>query len=206
MKIFYPSTEEKVSALLQKRINELENGKADITKLFLEIQKGGLSVNPKFQLFEGKTGLQQVLKDMLLYRELETKAYWPIKSMIEILGEDFFRSHNKERIQRKLHTRAIWPENQIVDIKKNPYLGTGEKFAREIRIAPREIDFSMGYWIYDNKVAFISSKKECFGFIIESKELTEMLSSQFEMIWSASKTIECPKKETAAFLEEMNGK
>ena len=189
VKTFVASSEKKITAVLDKQIHDLEKGKQDISKLFLEIQKGENVTNPKFQLFDGKNGLEQILKDMLLYRDIETKAYWPIRAMIGTLGENFFRSHNKERIARNIYTRAIWPQNQIVDISKHPYLGFGEKFLREIRVAPKEIDFSMGYWIYGNKVACISSKKESFGFIIESKEFVEMLSSQFEMIWKISKKI-----------------
>src|SRR5262249_22093479 len=133
-------------------------------------------LSPKFQLYEGAEGLQFVLKDMLLYRNIATCAFWPIKAMVDILSPEFFHYHNKQRIRNNIYTRAIWPEHQTVEIKDHPYLGTGEEFRREIRIAPEEIDSSMGYWTYGNKVTFISSRKESFGFIIESRELVEMLS------------------------------
>ena len=203
IKTFTASPKEKVSSLFDEKIKELEKGKVSIEKIYNEVTKTGATVSPKFQLFEGKEGMKLVLKDMLLYKEIETKSYWPIKAMIEILSEDFFQKLNKERIQRKLTTRAIWPQNQIVDIKKHPYLGTGEKFLREIRVAPKDIDFSMGYWIYDNKVAFISSKKEAFAFIIESKEIVEMLSSQFETIWKLSKSIKPEHGHTEVFLKNI---
>ncbi len=203
LKTFQASSKEKIQAVLDEQIGELQKGKSDIEKVFEQIGKGTLATSPKFQFFDGKDGVQHVLKDMLLYRDMETKAYWPIKAMIEILGEDFFKHLNKERIQRNIYTKAIWPENQSVDIKKHPYLGVGEDFLREIRTAPKEIDFSMGYWIYENKVAFISSKKESFGFIFESKELVEMLSSQFDLIWENSKTISVPEEHTKEFLNEI---
>jgi hypothetical protein len=123
--------------------------------------------------------------------------------MLDILSEDFFKNLNKERIRLKLKTRAIWPRKQIVNIKEHPYLGAGEKFFREIRIAPQEINFSMGYWIYGNKVAFISSKREAFGFIIESRELAETLSSQFEVIWKLSKPIRSKPEDVAPFFAEL---
>jgi sugar-specific transcriptional regulator TrmB len=204
IKIFIASSKEKVSSLFDAKIVELEKGKFSIEKVYNEVIKVGATVSPKFQLFEGKEGMKLVLKDMLLYRDIETKSYWPIKAMIEILSEDFFKTLNKERIKRRLTTRAIWPQNQVVDIKRYPYLGTGVKFLREIRIAPKDIGFSMGYWIYGNKVAFISSKKEAFGFIIESKELVEMLSSQFEVMWKLSKPIKTKDTDGIDFLNEIN--
>lgn len=203
VKTFFACSQEKLEKVFQEKIEELQQGKESIRKVYEMVAMTGAQINPRFQLFEGKDGLRQILKDMLLYRDIETKAYWPIKAMVDILGESFFKELNKERIKRKLYTRAIWPESQKLDIKKHPYLGFGKAFMREIRIAPKDISFSMGYWIYGNKVAFISSKKEAFGFIIESKELVEMLSSQFELMWQVSKQITGKPEDAKEFLESI---
>ncbi|MFA6999546.1 MAG: helix-turn-helix domain-containing protein [Candidatus Paceibacterota bacterium] len=203
IKTFLTCKEEQIKSILDEKIKELEKGKSEINNLFRQLQKGNLTTSPKFQFFEGKEGVSHTLKDILLYRNLETKTYWPIKAMIEILGEEFFKHLNKERIKRNIYNKAIWPQGQQVNIKTHPYLGVGENFLREIRLAPKEVEFSMGYWIYENKVAFISSKKECFGFIIESKEFVEMLSSQFEMIWKVSKTIHVSEEYTKKFLDKI---
>lgn len=201
VKTFSASSEEKILSIVNNRIHELENGKTDIKKVFSLLQKGGVARSPKFQIFEGKKGIQEAMRDMLLYQHMETKAYWPIKAMVKVLGEEFFSEFNRQRIRRNIYTRAIWPESERLDIKTHPFLGVGEKFLREIRVAPKEIDFEMGYWIYENKVVFLSSVKESFGFIVESMELVEMLSSQFEMIWKTSKTITVPKRYTDPFLK-----
>ena len=58
---------------------------------------------------------------------------------------------------------------------------------RTIRIAPNDIDTTLGYAVYGNKVAFISSKRENYGFVIDSKELADMHRSQFEHLWKESK-------------------
>lgn len=201
VKTFLASSKEKIQEVLTKEIQELEKGKSDIDKIFTEINKGALITSPKFQFFEGRDGVQHVLKDLLLYRDIRTKSYWPTKAMIDLLSEKFFYDLNKERIQRRIYIQGIWPESQKVDIKKHPYMGVGDKFYREIRMAPTDINFSMGYWIYENKVAFISSKKECFGFIIESREFSEMMASQHEAIWKMSKTISVPDEYTKEFLD-----
>jgi hypothetical protein len=168
------------------------------------MNKAGLNViKPKFQLFEGTEGVQNVLEDMLMYRDCETLAFWPIKSMINILSEDFFRYHNKERIKRNLYTRAIWPREEAVDIHMNPYLGVGDEFRREIRLAPTEINFTMGYWMYQNKIAFLSSRAESFGFVIESQEMMIMQKAAFEVIWNISEKVKVDPVYTQAFLDQM---
>lgn len=190
VKLFSASPKEKIEKLFEEKIQKFQKAKESVFDIYNEITLGANLVSPRFQLFEGTEGLQHVLKDLLLYRDIETKAYWPVKSMVDILSEAFFKDLNGKRIKQKIYTKVIWPESQQLDISKYPYLGAGPELLREVRIAPNGISFSMGYWIYGNKAAFISSKKESFGFIIESKELVEMLSSQFDIMWTLSKSIE----------------
>jgi hypothetical protein len=45
----------------------------------------------------------------------------------------------------------------------------------------------VGYEIYGNKVAFISSGSENYAFVIESKELVQTLRNQFDFFWKISK-------------------
>jgi len=204
-KTFLAEPPEKITLLFKQKIEDLENKQKLYNNILPELEKTIPSkfLNPKFQLYEGENGLKHVLKDMLLYRNVETQAFWPIKAMLEILSPEFFRYHNKERIRNKISIRAIWSAHQAVDIKDYPYLGSREELRRELRIAPKEINFSMGYWIYKNKAAFISSRKESFGFIIESKELVDMLLSQFELVWKLSKPVTTKPEDADSFLKEV---
>lgn len=196
---------EKLDLLFNQRIEHLQTQQ----KAYQEILPQLLSkhrmdtLSPRFQYFEGKEGVQHVLKDMLMYRNLETLAFWPIKSMIEMLSEDFFRYHNKERIRNNLYTRAIWPQKEVVDVKKNKFLGVGEAFRREIRLAPTDVHFTMGYWMYGNKIAFLSSQAECFGMIVESQEMVTMQRAAFEVIWNSSVPLKVNPKDTQPFIDEM---
>ncbi len=199
IKVFQPQNIKTIESIIDSKISKLETSKKTLESLYGEFATKSSGFSPRFQLFEGIEGLQFVLRDMLLYRDIETLAYWPIKSMLEVLSSDFFLELNRERIKMNLSTRAIWPESQIVDIRSHPYLGHGKKFLREIRTAPSSIAFSMGYWIYGNKVACISSKREAFGFIIESRELVEMLTSQFNAIWELSRPINASESDGDAF-------
>ncbi len=157
---------------------------------------------PHLFYYEGKKAVQQTLKDMLLYRDLETEAFWPINEMIKVLGVEFFIELNIRRIKQNLYTRAIWPQNSIVDIKEYTFLGVGNEFKREIRIAPSGVLTTMGYWAYGDRVVFISSDKELFGFVIQSKDMRQMLKTQFDIIWSMSKPLRVNKKYTKYFLEK----
>ncbi len=201
VKLFSAEPPEKINLLFQEKIASLEKQQSEYRTLIQTLRTDAhtLSLQPRFQLFEGQDGLQHVLRDMLLYSDIETQSFWPIRTMIDTLSPDFFRAFNRERVKNRLYTRALWPEAQQIDTKKYPYLGSGMDFYREIRIAPQDIDCSMGYWIYGSKVAFLSSSRESFGFIIESHELTRTLLTQFEVVWNLSKPIATSRIDTGTF-------
>ena len=169
---------------------------------FLENKYNLQADKPHLFYYEGKKAVQQALKDMLLYRDLETEAFWPINEMIKVLGVEFFIELNIRRIRQNLYTRAIWPQNSVVDIKEYTFLGVGDEFKREIRIAPSGVLTTMGYWAYGDRVVFISSDKELFGFVIQSKDMRQMLKTQFDIIWSMSKPLRVNIKHTKLFLEK----
>lgn len=204
-KHFAAESLDKIDLLFEQK-SELINKKHGLFKELLpslKIKQPSKYLSPKFQVFEGKEGLQSLIKDVFLYYHTETYSFWPIEKMVQVLSPDFFRYMNKQRIKNDLSIKAIWPKDQIPDIKKHPYLGGGEKFKREIRIAPAGANFSMGHWIYGNKVAFISSEKENTGFIIESTELAEMQLAQFKIIWNVSKPFHTNSKDSEEFLKEL---
>lgn len=205
VKTFSAESPEKINSLFTQKIEDLEQKQNLYKKVLPELRKHKPSklIMPRLQMFEGEEGLKNVLRDMLLYYDMETQAFWPIQHMLDILSPDFFRYLNKERIKNNLYTRAVWPKDQVVDIKKHPYLGSGEDFKREIRIAPDTVDISMGYWIYGHKIAFISSRKESFGFIIESAELVQTLKAQFELLWQQSTKLQTDPKDSSEFIKEL---
>jgi predicted transcriptional regulator len=205
VKSFYAAPPEQIGRLLENRIAELETQKSAFEKILPGLaMMGQLPFSaPRFQLFEGPEGVKQVLMDMLLYRDLETRSFWPIQTMIETLSPEFFHKHNKQRIENNLSVKAIWPLRKTVALKEFPFLGGGKGFLRDIRIAPEFVDMQMGYWIYGRKTAFLSSSKEQFGFIIESDEFSQMMTTQHEILWKLSTKLPINPDDVQPFLREI---
>jgi sugar-specific transcriptional regulator TrmB len=205
VKLFIAANPVTIKKMLDQKASTFAEHSAnfDVILPLLQNQRPLDALTPRFEFFEGAEGVKNVLQDMLLYSGIETRSYWPMRSMVEVLGADFFQNHNLSRIKNRSSVMAIWPKEQIINLKDHPYLGAGKDYLREIRIAPPHINFSMGYWIYKNKVAFLSSKRESFGFIIESAELSEMLTSQHQMIWDASAQLPMNAKDLQPFLQKL---
>lgn len=208
LKLWYAEPPENIFKNLQEKTQGLQNAvdtfSALLPKLVAETRAD--FIKPRYQYFEGINGVTNILRDMLVYRDIVTIALWPVREMLDLLGEQFFEQLNRERIRQNIYTRAIWPNKRLLDIKKHPYFGVGKEFKREIRVGPSGMDCTMGYWAYQNRVAFVSSRKECFGFIVESAELVQMLAAQFEMLWTLSTPISVEKKHLTKFLKTVKQK
>jgi len=54
--------------------------------------------------------------------------------------------------------------------------------------------------MYEDKTIFISSHKETFGFVVQSKDFAELMKAQFDAIWKTSKTMKEEPENTDVFL------
>jgi len=207
VKIWQASSPDEIEEILNEQSAQIESVKNKLLKILpdLKSRRKVDFLTPKFTYYEGRDGIRQIFKDVMLYRDIETLAFWPVKDMIDVVGRDFLEKYvTKERLRRNIYVKFIAPANKMVDITKYPFFGANVKLKRRVRIAPQNIEYSMGYWIYGNKVAFISSKKEAFGFIVESKEMVQLQTNQFEVMWNLSKKIETSDSVVEKFFAENN--
>jgi HTH-type transcriptional regulator, sugar sensing transcriptional regulator len=56
--------------------------------------------------------------------------------------------------------------------------------------APSGALFTMTTWTYDDKVSFISSRRENFGVIIQSEEFSDLMTTLFAVLWEVSRPSE----------------
>lgn len=207
VKMWQAVAPETINTIINEKINTLESTRTDFESVLksLKLSQKIDFISPKFHYFEGIEELKVMLKDVLLYNDLETELYWPVKDVMKVVGEEFLHELNKKRIRSNIHIKVIWPLDKSENIEKNIFLAPGKEVKREVRTAPTGVEFSMGYWAYGNKVMFMSSKAENFGFIVESKELRQLLKTQFDILWNISTPIQNDPKITKEFLNEVGG-
>ena len=205
VKIFVPEAGDRVRLLYQRKIDDLKAKEKSLDRLIPQLEKrAGMSLmRPRIQMYEGRDGMETALQDNLSYTGITMLSFWSIRSAIEATSQDFFWYLNKERIKRDLHLKAIWPQDQVIDVKQFPFMGSGPEFKRDVRIAPKGVEASMGYWVYANKVLFASSRAESFCMIIESKELVQTMSMQHKVIWDLSTPIIPKATDMKPFLDDL---
>lgn len=188
VKLFVPESPRKLDALFQRRIQQLQTQQKNLQTMLPELEKRGALnlLRPRMTFVEGRSGLETALEDMLNYPNIETLAFWPAKDIVDATSYDYFRYHNIERVKKNISIKAVWPSSYGFDRGNFHFFGTGELYKRELRIAPEGIDFTMGYWVYGHKVLFMSSRAESYGFIMESRDLAQMMAVQHQLVWNQS--------------------
>lgn len=193
-----------ISHLLAEQIKHLQEAKHGFDETLPQLIAQTHSVEPKIHFYQGVEGVRQVLNDMMLWHhDIDTWALWPIADMLQILGKEYHEELTRRRIKQRIHVYGLWPADKRVPLRDNTFLGIGKEFFRDVRVAPKGMTWSMGYWIYTDKVAFVSSRKEAFGFVVHSKDFAETQKAQFKAIWGVSKPVKPETERTKKFLETM---
>lgn len=166
---------------LLKRIKETEKEFSSIIPE-MEKRKAIVGKRPKLMLFEGKKGIDSVNEDVLKSKEILAYGSFEIPSkMLKWQTIDFL----KKRIKLGIKWRGITDSS----IKKQ-YLYKYPKYEKltELRIDNVLKDLPTWNYIYDNKIAILSFKKENFiGIIIEDEEVSDSHRIVFEKLWGQAR-------------------
>ncbi len=172
----------RLDAAVREMIEELEVGRVQFEKELPALLSRTETVQPKIRFFEGKEGVMQLMKDILWHDHFTLHIVWPYKEMLSVLGEDFLLWFNERRMKRGIKVASIWP-HALRTSRSHIFTHDGPDVER--RYAEKGQIGKMGYLIYKNKVAFVSSGAEGFGFIVESTEFTSLQTMHFENLWQS---------------------
>ncbi len=185
--IFSTNDPNVIDLIIDQRIDNLTKSKEELQAIIPQLKEHDQSTEPKIRFFSGKEGIKEIFNDILWYKNIETYTVWPMNEMIDLLGEEYLAWHNKRRTERKISLKAIRKSGEKEDFAKFPYLSGDKVNLRQLRYTPKNIDFKMSYWVYADKVTFVSTGPHPFGFIVHSSEFSSMQKINFDLLWSVSK-------------------
>lgn len=159
---------------------------------------------PQIRFYEGEDGVHTVLWDTLNCRSKLLRGILSMGELIEMTGRGEMDTYIAERVSRGItlqvlrsrskDTERIWP--------------SGQAELRELRYAPDSVVLGITQYVYDDKVAIISSKRENYGLVIESEDYARLQAALFETLWSQSAPANGPSPpvmQGVAGKEEKNG-
>jgi sugar-specific transcriptional regulator TrmB len=173
-----------IEQALGNSIEKLQEQKKLFTSMLPSLLKNASQEAPKIKFYEGREGLTYLVNDILWCKSETIYTLWPYEEMVKVLGKDVLAKFNDRRLQRKITIHALWPYGSK---QSNDYIWNGKDALTKRKHAPKEMEFTMGYTIYGDKVSFVSSEREVFGFIVQSKDFAQLMCNQFKVVWGVSK-------------------
>ncbi|MEK7068877.1 MAG: helix-turn-helix domain-containing protein [Patescibacteria group bacterium] len=188
--LFYAESPEHIEQLFDERVRRLLVSKKLVRTALHRPDTAPSAYRPKLFFYDQKNATELILRDILRSREKQMYWFWPMSDMVKTIPTDVFSDFHHERAKRGIRLNVLWPKNKVVDPGKYPELMIANtQSLRETRILPGTVNTLLGYGIYGNKVGFISTKNEAYGFILDSKELAQTLKSQFDYWWKLSRPL-----------------
>ena len=174
---------------LLRTIKEKEKALKEILPLLRSINNVGFT-KPKITYYEGREGIREIYMEAL--KSSTKSADWisPMANLLEASGEEWMAKYVELKVKLDYRIRSVHISDNINEQYKYQDPSTFKKTLRDVRFSPEGANIPSTIGIYDNKVAVISSRKEGFGFIIESEEYARSMRELYGLLWSASKTPE----------------
>lgn len=179
--------------LVSRKISEIKSAETALLSFMQQQNTHKGPVKPKIKFYSGIDGIRQAFRDTEWHDKCkETYLMWPTNEMIDILTPEFSKWHSEQRLRHGVFMKIIRKDADRkldkVSVEKNALLESeGWKNDREVRYAPKDAEWSMSYWVYDDKCLFASSAGEQFAFIVQSREFAELLKILWKQMWDVSK-------------------
>ncbi len=181
-KVFIMEEPENMGLFLKQRENIFKQILPDLESLQNQNTK-----KPTVRIYEGRVGLEKIYED-IIKKPGEILAFAApkdliSKGMLEFLREDW----KPRRISSKISLRRI--NINLTGDAKNDYkiIPNPEEYSTIKYLPVDDYPFTVGIYMYRQKVAFVSyQKEEMFGIVLRSPAITFSLKAMFEGYWQST--------------------
>lgn len=184
---------EQLYAIFEQRRQRLRGLMPELNSLHVRSRS-----KPRVRYFQGLDGIKKVLNDTLSARSKLLFGILSMRDLYQVPGRAWMDDLVRRRIEAGVMLRVI--RSQVNDM--HAQWAQSEDELRQLRYAPADFVFSMTTYVYDEKVALISTQRESFAMTIESADFAAMQTHLFEALWatctSARGATGKPRPRTAA--------
>jgi sugar-specific transcriptional regulator TrmB len=150
-------------------------------------------LKPRIRFHEGSDGIWKALWETLDCRSGPLLGILSMSELLDVPGAAAMAQYIAERKRRGLELRVL----RSIRRETENIWPTSDEDLRELRYAPPSVDLGMTMYIHDDKVTYLSSKRENYGMVIESRELAALNRSLFGGLWTISRPTSTVFEESA---------
>lgn len=137
---------------------------------------------PRIRYYSGIDGIITVLNDSLGCHSRELCGILSMAELLSVPGREFMQEHIRRRIDAGIRLRVV--RSATEEIERGIWPSSHDEL-RDVRFSPSPVPFTMTSYIYDDKVAYISSRRENFALLIQSTEFACLQKTLFDVMWAA---------------------
>ncbi len=140
---------------------------------------GEARVRPTVRFYQGREAMKGILKE-ITDEAHELLSIGSTEDMSSVLGEDF-EKYIRRRVQKRIPSRVILRDSP----EARHRLKTGLQELRQVKLISPKFEYHSIVFVWNNKVAFFSPKKEVTVLMVESEEMAQYHKAIFEFMWQA---------------------
>lgn len=185
-KIFVMSDTRQIEQVKARKTAETQSAFDEIIRMASEKKEKEVS-RPRIRFYSGTEGITQAFRDMDWCAEYKD-AYlmWPMKDMLDTLGEDFLKHHGEGRFKHEVMLHSIRKDSdRELERPEHEWLKNDkDKKLREVRYASEDTSWDMSFWAYGDQTLFAGSGSERFAFIVKSRDFTNLMILLWKSAWA----------------------
>lgn len=164
---------ERLLALAKNKITTLEQALPELRAI-----SGEARIRPTVRFYQGTSGMRIVLNE-ILEEAKELLAFNSVDDLFAILPE--FPKFVEKRKKKKIPVRVILRDSKRARERQR----SGQKDLRAVRIISDQYQFHGLIYVWSNKIAQFSLKKDLVVLVIESDVLANTQRAMFEALWES---------------------
>jgi len=176
IKYFNAEEPQRAINIAKQKTEALENALPQLRALY-----GNSKIRPTARFYQGRAQMQIILEEVLKEAK-ELLSFASSDDLFAVLS-DYFPKFIEQRVKNKIPVRTIITESAMARERK----GVEHKIIMQVKIIPAKYRHHGLTFIWNNKVAMFSFKKDLTALVIESEELTKVQRSMFEFMWDTVK-------------------
>jgi sugar-specific transcriptional regulator TrmB len=177
------SRSELVAADPSSLFEEVERRRALLEDLVPQLRavQSTAQARPKVRYLEGAAGIREALFETLDWPS-PICGIFSMKDLFTVPGETALEQYVTGRRERDLTLRVVRSPARDIPLR----WPTSHNELRVARYAPPDYLFTMTMIIGKDAVVVMSSSREAFAMMIDSREFAQTQASLFELLWAAS--------------------